>query len=526
MPPHSGRTAANRGVSHAPLWLLIGGALFIGIVLHRDFGIAWDEVPQRDYGKIVFENVTAGSDELYVYRDRYYGPIVEFAFYAAERGLGLTDSQQIFFLRHLLTFLVFLAGVLFFGLLMERQFRHSLAGVAGAAMLLVSPVPLGHAFYNSKDIPFMAAWTAAYYTLFRMLDSPRQRWVIAHALASAVLITTRVVGVFVPAVTCGALLVPLVRDARPWRAVGLRCALYLVLTAQLSVLFWPTLWASPIFSFWEALTMMGRYPWPLTTLYMGEFVPAVDVPWHYLPVWIGITTPPLIVLGCLGGLSLWTARAVRRPADMLEDRSWLLFLWLAAPLAAIVLFGSTLYDGWRHVLFLYPAMLFFALYGYVAVLRALRRLRPAPLRTAALLIFWTLAAAQVTTTAAFMVRNHPYHHVYFNAFAGGVAGAKDRFELDYWGLSYREAFEYLLARNPDGILRVRVNTFAGRFTLNILPPEARRRIVLTDAPAEADYFLTDFRWHAGGDDLPVVHSVLVDGVPILSIYDTSRPTER
>lgn len=255
---------------------------------------------------------------------------------------------------------------------------------------------------------------------------------------------------------------------------------------------------------------------------MGEFVPAVDIPWHYLPVWIGITTPPLIVLGCLGGLGLWTTRAVLRPAEVLQDRSWLLFLWLAAPLAAIVLLRSTLYDGWRHVFFLYPAMLFFALYGFIAVLRASSRLRPASLRIPALVIFWTLVAAQATETAAFMVRNHPYHHVYFNTFAGGVAGAKDRFELDYWGLSYREAFDYLLARNPDGILHVRVNTFAGRFTLNILPPEARRRIVITDNPAEADYFLTDFRWHAGGYDLPLVHSVLVDGVPILSIYDTSH----
>ncbi|MGZ9222659.1 MAG: hypothetical protein ACXW4Q_11170, partial [Anaerolineales bacterium] len=37
------------------------------------------------------------------------------------------------------------------------------------------------------------------------------------------------------------------------------------------------------------------------------------------------------------------------------------------------------------------------------------------------------------------VRLHPYEYVYYNQFIGGVKGAVDRFELDYWGTSYREA---------------------------------------------------------------------------------------
>jgi hypothetical protein len=38
---------------------------------------------------------------------------------------------------------------------------------------------------------------------------------------------------------------------------------------------------------------------------------------------------------------------------------------------------------------------------------------------------------------------HPYEYIYYNRFIGGVDGAANRFELDYWGTSYREAAEYV-----------------------------------------------------------------------------------
>ncbi|MFM8877502.1 MAG: hypothetical protein ACKOGC_15715, partial [Anaerolineae bacterium] len=42
-----------------------------------------------------------------------------------------------------------------------------------------------------------------------------------------------------------------------------------------------------------------------------------------------------------------------------------------------------------------------------------------------------------------IVSLHPYEYIYYNQFFGGVNGAKDRFEMDYWAISYREAAEYV-----------------------------------------------------------------------------------
>ena len=41
------------------------------------------------------------------------------------------------------------------------------------------------------------------------------------------------------------------------------------------------------------------------------------------------------------------------------------------------------------------------------------------------------------------VKLHPYEYIYYNQFAGGVNSVADRFELDYWGTSYREAAQEL-----------------------------------------------------------------------------------
>jgi hypothetical protein len=46
------------------------------------------------------------------------------------------------------------------------------------------------------------------------------------------------------------------------------------------------------------------------------------------------------------------------------------------------------------------------------------------------------------------VRLHPYEYIYYNRLVGGVQGAFRRFELDYWGISYREAAAYLDATAP------------------------------------------------------------------------------
>jgi hypothetical protein len=44
----------------------------------------------------------------------------------------------------------------------------------------------------------------------------------------------------------------------------------------------------------------------------------------------------------------------------------------------------------------------------------------------------------------------PYQYIYYNSLARGVGGAYQKFELDYWALSYSESMQYINQNASDG----------------------------------------------------------------------------
>jgi len=63
----------------------------------------------------------------------------------------------------------------------------------------------------------------------------------------------------------------------------------------------------------------------------------------------------------------------------------------------------------------------------------------------------------------FMVKNHPFEHLYFTRFAGrDMQEIKQRFELDYWGLSNRQALEYIVRTDTSRRIRVFPLNYPGR----------------------------------------------------------------
>jgi hypothetical protein len=122
---------------------------------------------------------------------------------------------------------------------------------------------------------------------------------------------------------------------------------------------------------------------------------------------------------------------------------------------------------------------------------------------------------------AFMVRHHPHGNVFFNRLAGdGMQAVKDRFELDYWGLSYRRGLEYVLRHDGRGTIRVRLRPGVGEISAAILPAADRMRLSFVERDGEAEYFLGNYRWHRG--EYPYSHevySVKVGNASIMTAYD-------
>lgn len=119
-----------------------------------------------------------------------------------------------------------------------------------------------------------------------------------------------------------------------------------------------------------------------------------------------------------------------------------------------------------------------------------------------------------------MVVNHPHQNVYFNPIVELEAfGGREDFERDYWRLSTKQALEYLLAENPDCKLIV-APSIEVNDALVVMDYQANRRVASADlGDPDVDYYLEVYRYPVEEvERLPEVHSIIVDGLPILTIH--------
>jgi hypothetical protein len=497
--------------------------LAVGVHTYRDYGIAFDERVQYDYGKVVWNRILAINNDLIAFKDRFYGPAYEILLVALEKPLPLGDSMSIYRFRHLCNFLTFFIGVCFFYLLANHRFNNRWLALLGCGMLCLSPRIYAHAFYNSKDIPFMVFFIIAIYTLVRFLERPTLCRSLLHAFICACLIDIRVLGIMAPALTFPFILCKTWKPAAGERTgIVVNTLIFTGTCAAITVLFWPTLWSNPWGNLLSAVQQMSRYQWMGSVLYGGETISAGRLPFHYTLVWIMISTPVAYLILWITGTVFSLRDVFVSPLKWSQNRRFdaIALLWMAIPLVSVVVLRSVLYDAWRHTYFIYPAILLLALKAFHIAFEW----RPRRLGRLISSGFWrgllvAMLAANMVGALWFMIRSHPHQDVYFNKLIGGIGGARFKYEMDYWGLSYKMGLEFVLRNDASEIIPVYVAEDSGRNNALILPPSERRRLLFVDRPAEAKYFLGAYR--AATKPYPYLHrigGVNIDGVDVLSIF--------
>jgi len=189
---------------------------------------------------------------------------------------------------------------------------------------------------------------------------------------------------------------------------------------------WPYLWPNPIGHFMESIVVMAKYPWEGQVLFNGVEYASTDIPRSYLPFLLGIQlTEPVWVLFIVG-----LAAAVFGPSGKRELLVTTI-IWFVLPLIGFIAARTPLYDNFRQVFFILPPVFFMAGAAFEKIKR--------PVLQIALIVLCVLPGMVDG------LRLHPYEYIYYNRFMGGVEGAFRRFELDYWGTSYREAADWLNA---------------------------------------------------------------------------------
>ena len=336
-----------------------------------------------------------------------------------------------------------------------RRIGGPLAGLLALVLLATCPLYVGHSFMNAKDAPFAVAMALLLLGLVRAFEQYPRLPVATGALTGVgfgLAIGSRIMGGFGAVYGLCALALVFAVEARAdgLRAAGARLGRfvllllpYLVLAYAVMALVWPWSVADPLNPL-RALSYFSHFfekPW--SELFGGELILVTDMPRSYVPTLLALQLPEIFsVLATRrrrrradrGGATRRRAepprgvpagRARRRPADRGHD-----------PGAA----G----DVQRHPAFRVR----------LAAARRARRSRgraasPAFCRNADA---WRQLSPASSSPPASRCRSSrwcgctPTNTPISTASPAASRGARDRYMLDYWGLSFKQASHGLAAK--------------------------------------------------------------------------------
>ncbi|MDH2383631.1 hypothetical protein [Bradyrhizobium sp. CER78] len=545
--PQLGLAFAARHAETLLVLLVLGVALIIGLATAADYGLSTDEFNTDEYGPKALAWYTSSFADRSQFEtvEEYlwmYGPWFQMLV-AAVQSLAIASPITV---RHAMTFLVGLAGLAAV-VPIARLTVGSWAGLTALTLCLLTGYLYGNLFFAPIDVPFLFAmsWSTLAIVLMVRQAAPSWRLTLVTGLATGLAIATRTGGVITHVYLVGGMslcaLEAVLRHGRAGYGQLLQIALHTLLVILIAwltaVALWPWLQiGNPLTQFLEAYRHFGTLDTSFEFQNWGRLTFTDNVPAWYIPGQLAARLPEgslaLLLLGMavwIGAAGSWiraTFSALRRSgvaglrpvaAELAAARAVLVVSVAAfGPTAVLVLQGSTLYDGVRHVLFVIPMLAIVAARGLASLLPFLRRLPIVPV---------ALGIAHAATILATLIILHPLEYIAMNGLAGGVPGAYGRFDLDYWSMAAPEALRRLEARiDAEG-------RFAGdspRVLLclawreNLAGVMFRRNWIAETHLDKADYLIATERWPCADSTTAVlVDEVKRFGRPFAWIYANS-----
>ena len=283
-------------------------------------------------------------------------------------------------------------------------------------------------------------------------------------------------------------------------------------------LLWPWAIIDPLNPFRALLYFSHFFEKPWAELFAGTVIPVVEMPRSYVPTLFALRLPEAFIvlagIGTAGACVAILGRGVPAPR-----RSIYLLILLAAflPLLVAVALRPAMYNGVRHFLFVLPAL---AVLGGIAAAWIYDFSDRSPLVALAGAVVLVIGVAM---PLAEMSKLHPYQYTYFNWSSGGVRHARDRYMLDYWGLSLKQASQGLL-----DALRQRGETKPEdrQWKIAVCGPQRSPEVELGPDfakpswnPQGADFAMTLGEFYCRDLDAPVLAQVARDGITYARVYD-------
>ena len=508
--------------------VVLGVVGVVALLTFRDYGLSWDDYTHSEYGDLLLKFYLSGLRDqraLSWVNLYYYGGGFDLLAALAAKLLPFT----LFETRRLMGAAVGVLG-LFVTWRIGRRVGGPAAGLIALVLLATCPLYYGHMFMNPKDSPFAVAMAIFLLALVRIFEEYPRVSLASGALVGAgfgLAFGSRIMGAFgaIDALAALALIFAIDSRARGIRSAGARLGRFvlalvpaMVLAYAVMALVWPWSVANPLNPL-RAVEYFSRFfekPWQ--ELFDGRVISVPDMPRSYVPMLFALKLPVILSVLGFGGVAGALVAAFRGNVAA-NRRAVLLLVALAAllPLAVTIALRPAMYNGIRHFVFVLPPLAVLGGLAAVSLIEmAARRLRFAPIAAALVLV------AGVAVPLVEMVRLHPYEYTDFNGLAGGVAGARDRYMLDYWGLSFKQASQALRARLAE---RHETKPSDRRWKLAVCGPHRSPQVELGGDfetswdPTGADFAMMLAEFYCAKLDAPLLVEIVRDGVTYARVYD-------
>ena len=460
----------------------------VGVFAIPEFGIHWDELylvqnaEKNIEWALSFLYGGRSKAEIFIGNVDEHGPAIQMLILGFQKLFGFEDAVSKLVFNHAMgyVFCVF-GGITTFRLLKLVGLSNALAYL-GVVLIAFHPRIIGHSFFNSKDTVLMYLFILGVYQMLVFIKERTTVAMVLFSLISAIIIDIRFVGLILPIM----LVLYLFYEAAVIKGFKFNKFIFQVaflglFTLAGIVLFWPFLWDNPMIIV-DKLKALSTAKQPNPTFFEGAFFASDQLTWYYLPKMIGVTTPVLMQLVILMGISYPLIKRIKTEENSRQTQLVFVSVFIVgATLASVIISKPVIYNGWRHFQFLWPFLIF---PGILVIDSFLNRFKS--------IWSYSVATIAVVSLIGLSYTQFPYGHAYFNA---SVTNADLKYEVDYWGLSFKQGSDWL-SDNSEGTIKVYYSDFPGYMNSTVF---SIYNIEATNNLQEADYFMTNYCYFASFD---------------------------
>jgi hypothetical protein len=542
------------------IYYLLSLYFLIGVIIFKDFGIGIEEHFQRSSGFYwlnyllqftELENLkNLVNNKIYEIKSfhpnlppvdiaKHYGIVFDLPMALIEVIFNIDDNQTQFYLRHFSNFIIFLVSGYFFYLIILKRTKIYSISIISCLFYLLSPRIFGNSFFDGKDLFFLSLITINFFLFISYIEKRSLSTILLFSLFCALSTSSRVMGLFFP---IGFIILSIFQIINNKEYKKIICELFLFIFLFFIFLYihWPYLWTlqiSELVNFFQSFKVAAN---PIV-YFNGNYYISEYLPQTYLPLWIAISTPEIIILTFVIGIIFFITRLLNRFANikpvMLSNDLWrgkeektdfFIFLGLFQIIIVYISFSLNLYGGWRHFLFLHFFIIYFSAIGIHFVL--LRFKNNLNLKR----YFVIILSFFIFEIIFNLYKYHPFQSVYFNNLVS--SGMKKNFEVDTQSLSRVEAIKDIL-RDSEKTNNITIGTASWT------PLENGRSLIKknywyklnftgTSNKEKVDYIYTNYYYEVNPlfakkykipENFKLFKTLTIDNTHIYSIYKKNHP---